>query len=178
MSRREMIRKILAALDKFEGVEKDRWTAGQWTRKILTALCGVGSRLGCSVCASRVDNADWGEWLYDCCWLAGSKWLKTVLMVAECEWRSLGDIEDDFQKLLVARASLRVMVCDGWWLDDDTEGKATVDRLSHWVREYEDSRVGDTYLLIVYEWHEGRRRSWRYRLNVDATGELPTRVRM
>ena len=97
-------------------------------------------------------------------------------MVAECEWGNFGAIEDDFQKLLVARASLRVMVCDGWWLPgcDDMEGGATAERLQEWVGEFEDGRAGDTYLLIIYEWQEGHRHSWRYRLTANDAGEPPT----
>ena len=99
-------------------------------------------------------------------------------MVAECEWGNFGDIEDDFQKLLVARASLRVMVCDGWWQPDDNEGRSTVDRLRQWIREFNGSRPGDTYLLIIYEWRRQRRRSWRYRLSVNNTDESPIAERL
>ena len=101
----------------------------------------LGSGLGFSVCASNVDSADWGEWLYDVSWLHGKRWLRSVPMVAECEWGNFGDIEDDFQKLLVPRASLRVMVCDGWWLPDDNNGKVTADRLAQSVCEFESSRI-------------------------------------
>ena len=174
MNLTEIIEQILGAIDQFEGVAQERWSKTEWTRRILTALCDVGTRLGYTVCASNVDSADWGEWLFDVCWLHGKRWLKAVPMVAECEWENFGDIEDDFQKLLVARASLRVMVCDGWWLSNDTKGKATADRLAQWVCEFEGSRIGDTYLLIIYEWHQGNRRSWRYLLCSNGTGNLPT----
>lgn len=169
------IHQILGALAEFEGVRKGRWNKGEWTRKIKTALCTVGSDLGYSVCASGVRNANWGEWLYDVSWLEGNPWLRSVPMVAECEWGDLEGIKANFQKLLVARASLRVMICNGWCLPDidDTKGEQTAEHLGQWVREFEKNRAGDTYLLIIYEWHERRRRSWRYRLSVNETGGLP-----
>jgi len=176
MNRTRTIERILGALDEFEGVGRDRWSDAEWTRRILTALCGVGRELGHIVCASAVPGADWEEWLYDMCWLDGKQGLKSVPMVAECEWGHVDDIEAEFHKLLVARASLRVMVCDGWWQPgvDDSKGRATVERLRQHVRRFQGSRVDDSYLLVVYEWHENVRRSWRYRMHVNVRGKLPT----
>lgn len=175
MRRTEAIERILGALDEFEGVERNLWSQAEWTRQILTALCGVGQAMG-YVCASDTAGADWGKWLYDICWLDGRQGLRSVPMVAECEWGHVDEIEADFHKLLVVRASLRVLIFDGGSSvgAEDSRGRATLDRLSKRVRRFEGSRVGDTYLLIVYEWHENRRRSWRYRLQVNARGKLPT----
>ena len=176
MNENGSIAQILEALDRFEGVQKGRWTRRQWTRRILTALCSVGQELGYTVYAANVEGAEGGEWLYDACWLDGEKWLTSVPMVAECEWDDVEHIEDDFQKLLVARASLRVMVCDGWWHPgcDDTEGRSTAERLKRWVGKFEDGSEGDTYLLIIYEWRKNRRYTWRYRLTASAAGKPPT----
>ena len=172
----ETIERILGALEEFEGVGRDRWSEAEWTGRILTALCGVGRELGHTVCASGVPGADWKEWLYDVCWLDGKQGLRSVPMVAECEWGNADRIEAEFHKLLVARASLRVMVCDGRWQSgvDDSKGRATAERLRSHVRRFQDSRVDDDYLLVVYEWHEDRRRSWRYRLRVNMRGKMPT----
>lgn len=180
MSEKETIGLILDALGPLEGVQQGQWSRGEWTRQVLTQLCRVGQNLGFSVCASRVDGADWGEWVWDVCWLAGKKNLRSVAMAGECEWDDVEHIKEDFQKLLVARASLRVMVCDGWWQPgcDDTEGRATAERLQRWVGEFEGGSEGDKYLLIIYEWHEKRRRSWRYRLTAADVGELPTLERL
>ena len=180
MKRTETIRKILGALDEFEGVGRDRWGRAEWTGRVLTALCGVGRELGYTVCASGVPGADWEEWLYDVCWLDGKQGLKSVPMVAECEWGHVDSIEAEFHKLLVPRASLRVMVCDGWPQPggDDSSGRAAVERFGQHVRRFKGSRVDDTYLLIVYEWQEERRRSRRYRMRVNVRGKLPTVERL
>lgn len=173
----EMIRQILNAIDEIEGMERaSQWNNPEWTRRIKTAICEVGNANGFSTCASSIDfEADHGEWLYDVCWLeyGGNGedehvWLRCMPLAVESEWSDLGAIEDDFSKLLVACASLRVMVCNGGWLPDDTEGRVTAERLQQWVREFAGSRVGDTYLLIVYEYLH----SWRYRLDVTRAVEL------
>ena len=173
----EMIRQILNAIDEIEGMQcRDQWSNPEWTRKIKTALCKVGIRNGYYVCASSVDvEKDCGEWLYDVCWLDYDGKLRRMRMAAESEWgKNIGDIDDDFSKLLIARASLRVMVCDGRHLPDGEQGIDTAKRLRQWVGAYCDRRVGDTYLLVVYE----RLRFWRYRLEVTGAGESTTLKRL
>lgn len=183
----ETIHRILNAVDEIEGMEcRNQWSKEKWTRRIKTALCKVGKRNGYYICASSVDiEANHGEWLYDVCWLDydgnDGDWLRWMRMAAESEWgENIGAIEDDFSKLLVARASLRVMVCDGWHLSGGEKGYATVERLQQSVHEFEGSQTGDTYLLIVYEWYKNRWRShsWRYRLDVTRAGTLPTLKRL
>lgn len=175
----EMIDQILAALDRIESIEdRDQWSNKKWTGKIKTALCTVGQGIGHYICASGVDlKTGCGEWLYDVCWLDyvdvgdGEKRLRSMPMAAECEWgQSIGAIEDDFSKLLVARASLRVMVCDSGWSAGNAAGRATAERLQQWVGAYNGNQVGDVYLLIVYTQLDSR----RYRLNVtDEGAQLP-----
>ena len=78
--------------------------------------------------ARDVDEADrdYGEWLYDVTWLKyerqrdGLEWPATALieapLVAECEWgrgKNLEYIVEDFEKLLLARADVRLMIFDG-----------------------------------------------------------------
>lgn len=166
----EMINLICIALDEIEGIEdRDQWTDEEWTKRIKTAFCAVGNRRHYLTCAAGVPNADQGEWLYDVCWLEyNGDWLQRMPMAAESEWGNRGAIEDDFSKLLVARASLRVMVCDTGYLPEDAE------TLRQWVHMFEGGQVGDSYLLIVYEWYENQWRSHsnRYRLDVTPGGEL------
>ncbi len=68
-------------------------------------------------------------------------------MVAECEWGNLGEIVYDFEKLLLAKAAVKVMVY-GW---KDT--KCVNNKLLKHVRTFNGAR-GDTYLLIAFVWDE------------------------
>ena len=45
--------------------------------------------------------------------------MKQIPLVAESEWEGPDDIDDDFQKLLLARADLRVMVFDGGYFPNE-----------------------------------------------------------
>ena len=84
---------------------------------VKTALCNAYRDRQFHRCATGVDKgaADGGEWLYDvlCLRYTRKGWLRRVVMVAECEWGNQDQIWYDFEKLLVARADLRVMVFDG-----------------------------------------------------------------
>lgn len=146
-----------------------RWEV--WTQLVLAALCKVGQeRFRCYVCTDRrhASKAEHGEWLtYDMMWLeytshtrgnpktSGS--LIGAHLVAECEWsstnRSIGDIEDDFSKLLLARAGVRLMVCYEWgaqWRHEKIkDARGLADHLAGWIQRFNGARAEDLYLLAV-----------------------------
>ena len=85
------------------------------TVAVRTALCAACEEID-SVLAFAIGHHD-GEWLYDVTGLqydipVENCFSRTVL-VAECEWGNKLNIVNDFQKLLLARADVRVMVFDG-----------------------------------------------------------------
>ena len=88
------------------------------TDAVTTALCEACTMInGVSAYATRIPVAAGGEWLYDAVGLQydipyDNCFSRTVL-VAECEWGPQLEIMNDFQKLLLARADVRVMVFDG-----------------------------------------------------------------
>ena len=93
---------------------------GGWTKAISTMLCELGQGFDYQV-GARGLNFGYGEWLYDITWLEYSRgWqpgpdnhLIDAHLAAECEWGGLSAIKDDFEKLLLARASVRLMIYDG-----------------------------------------------------------------
>ena len=98
---------------KLEATASDRL----WTEKVKTAFSKAGQATGFTVCASGVKPKyrDRREWLYDVTWLWHNKDspgapLIDCPLVLECEWGGLKDIVFDFEKLLLARASLRVLI--------------------------------------------------------------------
>ena len=93
------------------------------TEAVKTALCRACKTINDDVLTFAAGVADelvdGGEWLYDVTGLlydipVENCFSRTVL-VAECEWGNKLNIENDFQKLLLARADVRVMVFDGTW---------------------------------------------------------------
>ena len=112
----EIMRAVRDGLNNLEVDISERDTV--WTKTIKTKLCEIGQdRFGCKVGARDVDKAarDYGEWLYDVTWLEYERYglLIDAHLVAECEWSDFEAIVEDFEKLLLARAGVRLMIFDG-----------------------------------------------------------------
>ena len=93
---------------------------GPLTKDVLRALAEAGTALGfyTSATGGEAVGAKWKEWLWDCAWREyqdEKSWaLRSVPMVAECEWAPGNQARlHDFEKLLAANAPLRVFVFDG-----------------------------------------------------------------
>ena len=93
-------------------------------------------------------NADHGEWLYDVtCLKYENPWptQQKVLLVAEVEWGG-GDshaaVLDDFAKILVVRAEMRVMVYH--------KAHVPIKELAGYIHQCGDTQPGDTYILAAF----------------------------
>ena len=91
------------------------------TKAVKTALCKACRKIK-NVCpfatGVEVKFIDGGEWLYDVTGLLydnpdDENYFSRTVLVAESEWGRQLEILNDFQKLLLARADVRVMVFDG-----------------------------------------------------------------
>ena len=141
--------------------------AGEWTKEIRTQLCvaGAAQQPPLHVCASGVEAADSGEWLYDVCWLRygeadplaephadlGLDCLNEAVLILECKradgGTAPGRIRDAFHKLMVGRARVRCMI----WEDNKGEGDpAVAEWLAGMVSECLETAPDDFYLLARY----------------------------
>ena len=151
---------------------------GNWNRGIKSCLCEVGFNLDYYVCANGVDfehaNPDddiahHGEWLYDVTWIEYEEdfipatHLKEIPFVAECEWGNDQDVKEDFEKLLQARAGVRLMICDGWREADGYIAEIVAERLNNMVRQCNHSRSNDVILLTTWEPVPGPEYAWNFR---------------
>ena len=170
MYERPLTTKIIEELNTFrnlvpdEGFENSKRTAG-----VKNALLRAGLHFSYGSINATI-NADllpeelqreyeppkFGEWLYDvsiCDVAESGRWC--MPMVAECEWGSREFIKEDFEKLLVARAGLRVMVYYDHFIE--------AEELRQWVDLHEGNQAGDTYLLVAYQNSAETRLPFRYR---------------
>lgn len=153
MDTNALVRKIIAEFKELEQrlLQRDlsQWRNTEWTRKVLTTLCKLGRELGYTAYAKGDP-----EWLYDVIWCNSDtsdtyERLISVPMVAECEWGDWEKIAYDFEKLLVARATVRVMVYSAWYAKDEDEPAEFINnKLLKHVHTFNGVR-GDTYLLIA-----------------------------
>ncbi len=118
----------------------ERWSTREWTRRVINALIQLGTGRGYTPYPNP--QLCEGEWLYDVIWVRMNEQNRviSVPLVAEIEWGNPGDVWDDFQKLLVARAGVRVMIFNGY--------TGLLAELQEHVRQYANG--GDRYLLAQY----------------------------
>ncbi len=156
----ELIVEVARKLSDLHKVEVGHLSGlNEWTRAVKTTLCVLGKSKSYSVYANGVGiGVEGGEWLFDVCWLHYAKeggWLSDVVLVAECEWGTDDEIDDDFQKLMVARADLRVIVFGD--KNDCTEGtlKILVEELETFAKSNGGKGgASDLYLAAAYESNE------------------------
>jgi len=107
----------------------------------------VGEKLGFKTCGSNSGGN--GEWLFDLCWYKGEDELMEEFPLAlESEWSHIDQfVRFDFQKLLVARATHRVMVFERI---DEAAFTATVDHLIKCIVAFQGTTKGDLYLFACW----------------------------
>ena len=123
-----------------------------WTYTVKSELCSAGKALGYDVCTSSVTRADSGEWLFDQVWLdwiPDPRQLKRIGLVVECEWSMTCEaIFYDFEKLLVARADVRLMIFQA---RNAERVKQIFSRMKEEARDFFQSQSGDCYMLVGYD---------------------------
>lgn len=187
----EIIREVRRALDaifektkeleKIEGAEQKLESTKWWTNQVMTALCDWSLEKGFWVDVSgmnefaeaypgRVGN----EFLYDLtCLKRDGEWLEEIPLVAECEWGKPQGIEYDFQKLLLARADVRLMVFNGnhYRTDDprSSDAKTSIEsggleKFVDYIKKYKQTKKGDAYLFAarLHEAEDGKSVNHRF----------------
>lgn len=130
---------------------------------VKAKLCRIGrDEFGFYVCAKNVEGTDCGEWLYDVTWLeydCADNSLIDAHLAAECEWGEREHVYDDFQKLLLARASVLLMIFDG----DKCGSMETTGWLAEKVGKFNGSCDEDAWLLAAWERNENEAKGWSFR---------------
>jgi hypothetical protein len=135
-----------------QGVGENWLSEGEWTKRLILGLSGLGHSQRFYVCGRGCRAFGQGEWLYDLVWLklesekTGD--ITDVPMILESEWSPWpANIEEDFYKLLIGRAQHRVMIfqqSSAQALDKITE------RFRQIIRTFSGTRNGDRYLFLGF----------------------------
>ena len=142
------------------------------TQAVKTALCEACNDIeNVATFAAGVGGAAGGEWLYDVTALLydipdENSFSRTVL-VAECEWGNEENIMIDFQKLLLARADVRVMAFDGTWHPGYQE---LFENFGINIANNTQAQLGDIWLFAAWTNDEG----WVFR-RIDVSSFLNVR---
>ena len=126
--------------------------SGRQTRTIMVKqlLVDLGIKKEYSTYASQVLPKD-SEWMCDVVWWDsyrdGDQLLRSIPLAAECEWGNEEAIWHDFQKLLIIRASVRVMI---FRAKSRCEASKLQKKLERQIRCFVSSQEGDRYLFASY----------------------------
>ena len=110
MTNRQLLKEIREGFNDVQN--KDIKGYKNWTNAFKDVLLKIGKKEGFKVCTSSLLNKDYGEWLFDLCWSNEEKGvLRELKLICEIEWKEKIDhIIDDFQKLSVGKADLKIMI--------------------------------------------------------------------
>lgn len=121
-----------------------------WTLEIKKELAQLGTSKEYKICTSGFQDEYNNEWLYDLVWYSedDSNKLIDVPLVVESEWGSnLEQIKFDFEKLLLANSTNKLMICQCY--------KHNYEKLTKYfesaIQSYRLNRTGDRYLFAILD---------------------------
>jgi len=148
---------VIAALKE---MDRRCYLRGEGTLEIMRRFDELGKKLGFAVSASYAAAED-PEWLYDMTWWRSSPpqspaagkepYMISIAMALETEL-GLGsnkgdDIDPDFQKLVQARAGVRV-----WISTSPNDAEQHIENCKEQIRLFDGTQAGDRYVFAVYDW--------------------------
>lgn len=142
-------KRIIAALEPIPGMALDGvWPNRRWTHEIKAHLGALGLEQGHAVFADECLGAG-AQWLFALCWAHMRKGRMLALPLAvEIEWNlNLGEIAEDFDKLLQSTARHRLMIFEQ---RNAADVAMVLKNLKARVAAYRDRRPG-RYLFAGYD---------------------------
>lgn len=117
----------------------------------------LGRQQGFRIAAAGYVHADEGEWLYDMVWYEqdSAGLMSRLPMVLESEWKfgvlvdKNVEVDGDFQKLVQARADVRVWVSSS---PNSDMAKLHIENCKKQARLFLGGLSGDIYVFIIHEW--------------------------
>jgi len=129
---------------------------------IKQQLCEFAHQQGFRVATEKCKGSDEGEWLFDMVWWKqDQRFMTRVPLVLESELNASNNIvDDDFIKLLLAKAEHRI-----WIFERKTrqQVKESFKECIENIKQFGHSQKGDRYLMFGVDWNP---RDFQYRLYV------------
>lgn len=146
----ETLEKHLNNLAERASRSSGRFGKKERTRGVERLLTKLGKAMGYRV-AVKGEGCDWGksEWMNDVVWadLNEDELIRSIPLAVECEWGTKQEVWDDFQKLLICRAEVRVMIFSANSCD---KASSLVEELNRQIERFVSSQKGDKYLFASY----------------------------
>ena len=126
---------------------------GNWTNGIKKRLGELGCSKGFKVCDSHCDCLFEPEWLYDLIWYIENSSVKLnhIPLAVESEWDLHDDgIKYDFEKLLIANAELKLMICQVY----PSRKEKVLQYFQEAIQAYELGKTGERFLIAILDTEE------------------------
>lgn len=147
--------KIISAFQEIAALgNSGNWTGEKpWTAKIKATLNDLGKHYNFHTCASGCDSLNGSEWLCDFVWLKTDqeRQVVDVPLVVESEWGDMRAVMDDFQKILIINARLKMMILQ----PNDIDSALTI--MKNAIHAFRHTRPGDHYLFAFWS-----NRTWKF----------------
>jgi len=146
----EIANHIIKSFDNFPSRLADAAAKGDraWTTQIKEDIGSLGEKHGWTICASGFPDRFERGWLYDLIWYKEEGGhLAEVYLILESEWgKTLAHIKYDFEKLLLAKCGLKVMIFQARNRDLET----LFEFLKAGIHAFPAKSANEIYLLIAY----------------------------
>lgn len=125
------------------------WPNRRWTHEIKAHLAAMGLESGHAVFADEALGAG-AQWLFALCWVdLRNGRMRALPLALEVEWNlNMGEIAEDFDKLVQSTATHRVMVFEQ---RNAADVGMALKNLKARVAAYGPRRKGDRYLFAGYD---------------------------
>jgi hypothetical protein len=143
--------KLIAEQEARALFDQKRWLDKKRTIAVFDAL---GRQLGFTVSGEGCGD---GEWLYDLSWsetaerTGGGYYMKAQRLVLESEATPDSILDGDFQKLVQARADVRI------WIAKVHSKQSVGDHVAEFmeqIRRFAGTQPDDTYVFMIYDTKE------------------------
>jgi hypothetical protein len=123
---------------------------GEWTKAIKRSLITLGKNKGYNICTSGFPEECEREWLFDLVWYRNDppEHLREIGLIVESEWSfDLAYVKFDFEKLLIAKSPLKVMIFQD--LKDNSTQICSL--LETGIRSFQTEPANEKYILACYQ---------------------------
>lgn len=143
---------IISTLNKAVKYLHDNQIYGDnnWTRCFKERLADLGRKYQNDICTSGFADLYNNEWLFDMVWykLNDKKYMTEVSLVVESEWGShIDQIKFDFEKLLTANSTHKLMICQSHPSNYD----GLIAYFEEAINCYQMNKIGERYLVAVLD---------------------------
>jgi len=141
------------------------------TTYIKQTFGALGHSLGYFVntCGAHYPDTDGGEWLYDMLWSHTEEdgdYEQFMVLESELETTDTGAVDDDFLKLVQARADVRVYIAV---CNNRETAHQLIGNCKRAASAFRGAVPGDAYVFAVWDWTTGRTSVERFCVPAPAT---------